>query len=70
MRMVLPRSYYGDVMYFLIKFVIRHRRLPTKQNIFSDKLFDLPRSKELGSPLRVFVSDKEYVKNIRKGSRG
>jgi hypothetical protein len=47
----------------LCRFLTTQKRLPTKPNaLFNDFLFKLLSSSELGSPLRTFITDKEYGK--------
>lgn len=46
----------------LKRFLAVHRRLPKNQNIFNDYLYKIKTSKKITDPLRVFVSDKEFVK--------
>ena len=47
----------------LCRFLATQKRLPIKPNtLFNDFLFKLLSSSELGSPLRTFITDKEYGK--------
>jgi len=47
----------------LFKFLANHKRLPIRPNtLFNDFLFQLLSSSELGSPLRTFITDKEFGK--------
>ena len=47
----------------LFKFLATHKRLPIRPNtLFNDFLFQLSSSSELGSPLRTFITDKEFGK--------
>jgi hypothetical protein len=47
----------------LLKFLANHKRLPIRPNtLFNDFLFQLLSSSELESPLRTFVTDKEFGK--------
>jgi hypothetical protein len=47
----------------LFRFLAKHRRLPIRPNtLFNDFLFQLGSSSELGSPLRTFITDKEFGK--------
>jgi hypothetical protein len=43
-------------------FVKRHHRLPTDKLLFNDVLYKILTTDEIVNPLRVFVSDKEFVK--------
>lgn len=58
---VLPKNNCGDRVIAWVKFLFNHKRLPNK-DLFNDRLYFLKSSGELRDPLRVFVSDKEYVK--------
>lgn len=57
-----PENRFGDRFFSYINFVIRHRRLPTQKLIFNDFLYQIKTTDEILNPLRVFVSDKEFVK--------
>ena len=47
----------------LFRFLEVHKRLPIKPNtLFNDFLFRLKAGSELGSPLRTFITDKEFGK--------
>lgn len=59
---IMPRNRLGDVFFSFINFVIQHKRLPSKQLIFNDYLYRIKTTDEILNPLRVFVSDKEFVK--------
>lgn len=44
-------------------FVVQHRRLPSPDRpLFNDVIYRLKNSQEIVDPLRVFVTDKEFVK--------
>jgi len=59
---IIPHNKVGDKFFLLILFIIRLKRLPTKKYIFNDFFFKIKTSREILNPLRVFVSDKEFVK--------
>lgn len=59
---LIPKTKKGDRAYAVISFFIFHNRLPSKKLLFNDVLHQLKINGELGSPLRVFTSDKEFVK--------
>jgi hypothetical protein len=59
---VLPENRFGDRLYAFMMFVVRHERLPTKKPLFNDVIYRIKTTDEILDPLRVFVSDKEYVK--------
>ncbi len=59
---LIPENRLGDHFVALITFVRAHRRLPTNKLLFNDVLYKIKTSDEIIDPLRVFVSDKEFVK--------
>ena len=59
---MVPRNRVGDKFFSFINFVIQHKRFPTNQPIFNDFLYGIKTTDEILNPLRVFVSDKEFVK--------
>lgn len=68
---LLPRNIAGDYIYSLMLFLTIHKRFPKKQNgSLNDALFYIKTSKEITNPLRVYVSDKEFVKTYIKNKIG
>lgn len=65
-----PRNRLGDKFVALVNFVIQHKRMPTKKLIFNDYLYGIKTTEEIVNPLRVFVSDKEFVKDYVKAKIG
>lgn len=61
-RKLLPRNRLGDRIYGLLLFVASHGRLPNKSMTFNDVLYQMKTTDEIIDPLRVFVTDKEFVK--------
>jgi hypothetical protein len=60
---LLPETSWGDELSALLLFLWAHRRLPRRSGGgFNDALFWLKASGEIDDPLRVFVTDKEFVK--------
>ena len=59
---VLPENRPGDRLLSYARFVASHGRLPSDARLFNDVLYKLKTSDEILDPLRVFVSDKEFVK--------
>ncbi len=47
-----------------------HKRLPGNRLLFNDVLYRIKTTEEITSPLRVFVSDKEFVKLYVKAVAG
>lgn len=67
---MLPESRSGDRLFALIDFAVRHKRLPTSNPIFNDVLYRIKTTDEILDPLRVFVTDKEFVKTYVKAVVG
>lgn len=60
--LALPQNRASDKLASYARFVATHRRLPSDAKLFNDVLFKIKTSDEILDPLRVFVSDKEFVK--------
>ena len=60
----------GDNLISFVNFLRIHRRLPARKPIFSDVLYRIKTTDEIINPLRVFVSDKEFVKLFVKAVLG
>ena len=58
----LPKTQFFDKILSFIQFSIVHKRLPTKKNLLNDKFYQIKISNEIVDPLRVFITDKEYLK--------
>ena len=67
---VLPENDFGDHLYSFISFIRMHRRLPSDKLLFNDVLYKIKTTKEISNPLRVFVSDKVFVKLFVKAVVG
>jgi hypothetical protein len=61
-RKRIPENRLGDRIFSFFQFVLRHKRLPGKSPLFNDAYYRLKTSDELFDPLRVFVTDKEFLK--------
>jgi len=70
MLSLIPKTRRGDKAYSVITFIIYHKRLPIKKFLFNDVLHQLKISGELQLPLRVFTTDKEFVKQYIKSVVG
>ena len=57
-----PENRTGDRLVSLIRFVRFHKRLPNSSMSYNDVLHRLKTSDDILDPLRVFVSDKEFLK--------
>jgi hypothetical protein len=51
-------------------FYVSHRRIPTNNLIFNDVLYKIKTTDEIIHPLRVFVTDKEFIKLFVKSVVG
>ena len=62
---ILPKNRFGDKIYSFINFVINHRgRFPRNRMLFNDCMYKIKTSNEMIDPLRVFITDKEFVKML------
>jgi hypothetical protein len=69
-KLIVPRNSHGDRLIGFIAFVTKHKRFPTNKLIFNDVLYRLKTTNEIYNPLRVFISDKEFVKVYVKAILG
>lgn len=66
----LPKTREGDHLMALIDFIRKLNRFPAGPDLWNDRLFMMKTSDELRDPLRVFVTDKEFVKIFVKSVVG
>lgn len=66
----IPENRLGDSAISYIRFVLSHRRTPKDRLMFNDVLHKIKSTDEILDPLRVFVSDKEFVKLYVKAAIG
>ena len=62
LRRRLPYTRFFDRLYHRLLFLKKHHRLPKQQMVWNDVWFRIKTSSEIEDPMRVFVSDKENVK--------
>src|SRR5262245_9334235 len=62
LRRLLPENRWGDRVYGFLFFYAWHRRRPNNSMTFNDVLYRIKTTDEILDPLRVFVTDKEFVK--------
>ena len=62
LRRLLPENRWGDRVYGFLLFCAFHRRRPNNSMTFNDVLYRIKTTDEILDPLRVFVTDKEFVK--------
>lgn len=67
---LLPETEIGDKVIAYKRFIRIHKRIPRNSLLFNDVLFKIKASDEIINPLRVFVSDKEFVKMYVKSVVG
>ena len=67
---LLPKNRIGDLIFSQIIFFRAHKRLPKNEPLFNDVLFKIKTSNEILDPLRVLVSDKEFLKSYVKDVAG
>ena len=68
---LLPRNAIGDRLFALALFRHWHGRWPRRSGgTINDVLFRLKTSAEIARPLRVYVSDKEYLKDYVRAKLG
>lgn len=66
----IPNGRAFDHFIAFLTFVRMHRRLPGNGMLFNDVLYRIKTTDEIIDPLRVFVSDKEFVKLYVKAVAG
>jgi len=66
----IPENRYGDNFIAYITFLRAHRRPPSDKLLFNDVLYKIKTTDEIMDPMRVFVSDKEFVKLFVKSVSG
>ncbi|MGH9647536.1 MAG: ATP-grasp fold amidoligase family protein [Bryobacteraceae bacterium] len=68
---LLPRNDLGDWLFAAILFRRSHGRWPQRSGgLISDAMFRLRASAEITRPLRVYVTDKEQLKDYVRGKLG
>lgn len=67
---LIPETHLGDHFVAFVTFLRLHRRLPSNKLLFNDVLYKIKTTDEIIDPLRVFVSDKEFVKLYVKAVAG
>ncbi len=70
LRRHLPHTRFFDNLYHRLLFLKKHHRLLTQQMMWNDVWFRIKTSGEIESPLRVYVSDKEHVKQYVRQTVG
>lgn len=67
---LIPKTAFGDRLFGYIRFLSNHRRLPTRQLRFNDRIFATTYGDEILRPERAFTSDKYLVKIFVAGVIG
>ena len=58
----LPETRFGDRLFSRIEFFKFHKRSPSSSKTYNDVFYRIGTTDDILDPLRVFVSDKEFVK--------
>ena len=66
----LPYTRFFDNLYHRLLFLKKHHRFPKQQMMWNDVWFRIKTSGEIENPLRVYVSDKEQVKDYVRQTIG
>ncbi|HEY8538631.1 MAG TPA: ATP-grasp fold amidoligase family protein [Steroidobacteraceae bacterium] len=66
----LPHNRFGDRLFSCVRFATFQKRLPKNAPIYNDVIYRIKTSNEILDPLRVFVTDKEFVKLFVKAIVG
>jgi hypothetical protein len=66
----LPHNRLGDRVFSYVRFATFQKRLPRNALIYNDVIYRIKTSHEILDPLRVFVTDKEFVKLFIKAVVG
>jgi hypothetical protein len=70
LRKMLPHTPTGDRLYHRLNFMRKHGRRPNGSMLWNDVWYRIKSTDEILEPLRVFVSDKEHVKQFVKNEVG
>ena len=62
LKRLLPKNRWGDRAYGFLLFYASHRRRPNNCMTLNDVIYRIKTTDEILDPLRVFVTDKEFVK--------
>ena len=66
----LPNFFWLDNLIHFRNFILAHHRIPLNNNWFNDEVYKTMTTKEIVNPLRVFTTDKEFVKIFIKSIVG
>lgn len=66
----IPETRAGDELFAYLLFKHHHGREPSKKMLFNDVIYRIKTSREILNPLRVFITDKEFVKYFIKAIVG
>ena len=70
LRNLAPENRFGDKAVCFLDFCAHHGRAPKDRKLFNDIFYRMKTTDEIIDPLRVFISDKEFVKIYVKGIIG
>ena len=60
---MIPSNNFGDKIFSLLHFLRAYGRVPNKNKLLSNYLFNIKHSSEAYNPLRAYVTDKVFVKD-------
>lgn len=66
----VPWDRNGDAIFAYAQFLLTHGRRPTEDLVFNDFLYRIKSTAEILNPLRVFTTDKEFVKYFIRSEVG
>jgi len=66
----VPKNRFGDRLFALLSFVFFHKRFPNRSSGLADVLHSMKCDGTLNDPLRVFISDKYFLKLFVSGTIG
>lgn len=66
----MPQNRLGDRIVSYINFLMNNNRVPRNQFSLNDVLYSIKTTDEIVDPLRIFVSDKEFLKLFVRATLG
>lgn len=60
---IIPKNNFGDKLFSLILFIYAYGRIPSEKKLLRNYIFKLKNSSEAINPLRVYITDKAFVKD-------
>lgn len=66
----LPNFFWLDNLIHFRNFILAHNRIPLRNKWFNDEVYKIMTTKQIIHPLRIFTTDKEFVKIFIKSTVG